>query len=210
MTILIADDDAVSRCMLEAKLQRWGYDVVVTEAGTAAWRALQQPNPPDLAILDWLMPEIEGPEICRRVRALERDVPTYLILLTAKGATDDVVTGLRGGADDFVPKPFEWDELHARLQVGLRMVALQRNLSGRLGELHESQRRLKVLQGLLPICGYCKKIRDDQNYWQHLEAYITTHSEAQFSHSICPECFENVVKPQLQHHGCDAARDSGA
>jgi DNA-binding response OmpR family regulator len=200
MPILIADDDAVARYMLESKLRRWGYEVTVIADGAAAWELLQQPAPPELAVLDWLMPEIEGPELCRRVRALERTVPTYLLLLTVKGAKEDIVTGLREGADDYLPKPFEWEELHARLQVGLRMVALQRHLARQLQELQESQRHVRVLQGLLPICGYCKKIRDLQNDWQHLESYIMAHSEARFSHSICPECYEAVVKPQLQQH----------
>jgi sigma-B regulation protein RsbU (phosphoserine phosphatase) len=194
MTILIADDDAVSRCLLEARLKRWGYDVVVTADGASAWRALERPDAPDLAVLDWLMPEMEGLEVCRRVRALDR---TYLILLTVKGAKDDIVAGLRGGADDYVPKPFDWEELHARLQVGLRVHALQRKHAVQIRALQESRKRIKILQGLLPICGYCKKIRDDQNYWQHLEAFISSHSEAQFSHSICPDCYETVAKPQL-------------
>jgi response regulator RpfG family c-di-GMP phosphodiesterase len=140
---------------------------------------------------------MDGVEVCRRVRARNRKQPTYLILLTAKSGQEDLVAGLRAGADDYVVKPFEREELHARLQVGLRIVALQRALADRVAELEDALARVKQLHGMLPICCYCKRIRDDQNYWQQVEAYIAAHADVQFSHGICPACFEGVVKPQL-------------
>lgn len=198
MKILVADDDAVSRRMLEATLQKWGYAVIVARDGAEAWQSLRSEDPPQLAILDWMMPEMDGLEVCRKARTDHRTPPTYIILLTARGSRADVVTGLRAGADDYITKPFDRAELRARMGVGARVVELQRSLASRVHELEEALARVKLLQGLLPICSYCKKIRDDRNYWQQVEAFITDHSEAQFSHSICPDCYEKIVKPELE------------
>ena len=197
MKVLIAEDDMVSRRLLEASLTRWGYEVVVTCDGAAAWEVLQRGDAPSLVILDWMMPGMDGIEVCRRVRSALTAMPPYLILLTAKGRREDIVTGLRAGANDYVTKPFDREELRARMQVGMRMVELQQSLAERVKALEEALTRVKQLQGLLPICSYCKKIRDDQNYWQQVESYISEHSEAQFSHSICPDCYEKLVRPEL-------------
>ena len=158
---------------------------------------LQKQDSPRLAILDWMMPGLDGVEICRRVRATTPRKPPYLILLTARGSTADVVVGLQAGADDYVTKPFERDELKARVQAGARIVELQEALATRVIELEEALSRVKLLQGLLPICAYCKRVRNDGDYWQQVESYVSEHSEARFSHGICPECFDQNVKPQL-------------
>ncbi|MCJ7502632.1 MAG: response regulator transcription factor [Acidobacteriia bacterium] len=197
MRILIAEDDAVSRRRLEATLQKWGYEVLAVEDGLAAWEVLQGEMPPPLAILDWMMPGMDGIEVCRKVRERSPSRPLYIIVLTARGSREDVVAGLQAGGDDYVTKPFDREELHARVRVGLRVLQLQMNLADRVRELEEALARVKQLQGLLPICSYCKKIRDDQNYWQQVEGYISEHSEAIFSHGICPDCFEKFVKPEL-------------
>lgn len=197
MKVLIAEDDMVSRRLLEATLIKWGYEVVVTGDGSAAWEVLNSDDPPPLAILDWMMPGLDGIQVCRKVRRTPTSTPPYLILLTAKGRREDIVTGLQAGANDFVTKPFDREELRARVQVGVRIVELQQSLADRVKALEEALARVKQLQGLLPICSYCKKIRDDRNYWQQVENYISEHSEAQFSHSICPDCYERRVKPEL-------------
>jgi DNA-binding response OmpR family regulator len=197
MRILIAEDDAVSRCRLEATLRKWGYEVLAVEDGLAAWEVLQGEMPPPLAILDWMMPGMDGIEVCRKVRERSPSRPLYIIVLTARGSREDVVAGLQAGGDDYVTKPFDREELHARVKVGLRVLQLQMNLADRVRELEEALARVKQLQGLLPICSYCKKIRDDQNYWQQVEGYISEHSDAVFSHGICPDCFEKFVKPEL-------------
>jgi phosphoserine phosphatase RsbU/P len=195
--LLIAEDDMISRRLLETTLIKWGYEVVVTGDGVAAWEVLQTEDTPPLAILDWMMPGMDGIEVCRKVRQTPTPTPPYLILLTAKGRREDIVTGLRAGANDYVTKPFDREELRARVQVGMRIVELQQSLAERVKALEEALTRVKQLQGLLPICSYCKKIRDDQNYWQQVESYISEHSEAQFSHSICPDCYDRLVKPEL-------------
>ncbi len=194
MRILIAEDDPVSRCFLEATLVKSGYEVTVTCDGHQAWEALQH-DAPAIAILDWMMPGIDGVEVCRRARAIQSPTPTYLILLTAKSEKGDIVQGLDAGADDYVTKPFDRRELHARINVGLRVSELQRNLADRIADLEAALARVKQLQGLLPICSYCKKVRDDQNYWQQVDSYVSKHSEVEFSHSICPTCYDRLIEP---------------
>ena len=220
MDILIAEDDLVSRRLLEATLAKWGHRVLGATDGDAAWEVLRRDDAPPLAILDWMMPGLDGVEVCRRARQLVPLAPLprgergegratesrqprilYMILLTARGEKEDVVAGLDAGADDYMVKPFDRNELRARLNVGVRMVELQQRLAGRVAELHETLLKVKQLQGLLPICSYCKRIRDDQNYWQQVESYIAVHSGARFSHSICPGCYESVVQPQLDALG---------
>ena len=195
--VLIAEDDPVSRTVLDRTLRGWGHDVIVTKDGEQAWEALLREDAPRLAILDWMMPGIEGPEICRRVRALAKPVPPYLILLTAKGQTDDIVTGLDSGADDFVTKPFDRQELRSRLRVGERMLNLQEGLAERVRELEVALSQVKELKGLLPICAYCKSVRDDRNYWHRVETYVAANSSARFSHGICPTCWKGVIEPEL-------------
>ncbi len=210
MRILIADDDPISRRLLEVALRRWRYDVITTCDGAAAWEALRGNQSPPLAILDWMMPELDGVEICRRLRGLQRPNPTYTILLTALNRKADIVTGLEAGADDYLTKPFDANELRARVQVGQRMVELRQALADRVQELEEALARVNVLQGLLPICAYCKKIRDDKNYWHQVESYVARHSEAKFSHGICPSCYEQVAKRELalQQAATPAARSA--
>jgi sigma-B regulation protein RsbU (phosphoserine phosphatase) len=198
MKVLIAEDDLVSQRLLQATLSKWGYEVVVTGDGAAAWEALQSRDPPPLAILDWMMPALDGIQVCRKIRGVPTATPPYLMLLTAKGRRQDIIAGLQAGANDYVTKPFDREELRARVQVGVRMVELQQSLADRVKALEEALARVKQLQGLLPICSYCKKIRDDRNYWQQVESYISKHSEAQFSHSICPDCYDSLVKPELE------------
>jgi phosphoserine phosphatase RsbU/P len=192
MKILIAEDDPVSRVFLQVTLVKWGYEVVVACDGNQAWEALQS-DPPSIAILDWMMPGIDGAEVCRRARAVQTSTPVYIILLTAKTEKKDVVEGLDAGADDYLTKPFDRQELRARVAVGLRIAELQKNLADRVVELEGALSKVKQLQGLLPICSYCKKIRDDQNYWQQVDSYIGKHSDIAFSHSICPTCYDRVM-----------------
>ena len=198
MRILVAEDDAVSRRALEVTLKRWGYDVVPAADGLSAWHVLQEKNAPRLALLDWVMPGMDGVEVCQNVRAQTDGEPSYLILLSAKATTEDIVAGLESGADDYVTKPVDLPELRARLKVGTRILDLQSALSERVRELGEALEHVRVLQGLLPICSYCKKVRDDQNYWQQVESFLSAHSELRFSHGICPECYEKAVRPGLE------------
>ncbi len=198
MRILIADDDDVSRMELAALLTRHGHEVVAVVDGTEAWAILQDEDPPRLVVLDWLMEEMDGVEVCRRGRERPELRDVYVILLTSLGDKEHLLAGLEAGANDYVTKPFDREELLARVRVGGQMVGLQAELAVRVRELEDALAQVKQLQGLLPICSYCKSIRDDKNYWHHLETYIHAHSAVAFSHGICPDCWENVVKPQIQ------------
>ena len=198
MKVLIAEDDPISRFMLEASLKKWGYEVVSTTNGREAWEALQQDDPPQLAILDWMMPGMDGVQVCRKVRQAPATKRIYILLLTAKGEKGDIVVGLEAGANDYVAKPFDRAELKARVQVGARVIELQQSLSDRVAELVAALSQVKQLQGILPICAHCKKVRNDQDYWQQVEGYISAHTEVQFSHSICPQCYDTIVVPELE------------
>jgi DNA-binding response OmpR family regulator len=196
MKVLVAEDDITSRRMIEVMLRKWEYEVIVVCDGDQAWKALQVESPPELAILDWMMPGMDGVEICRKVRESVTSSLTYIMLLTGRDCKEDIVSGLAAGADDYVTKPFEPEELHARIKVGERIVKLQIALSDRVKELQEALAQIKTLRGLLPICARCHKIRDDQQVWQRLEQYVVEHSDAKFSHSICPECAKSLY-PEL-------------
>jgi phosphoserine phosphatase RsbU/P len=198
MKILIAEDDPVSRRVLEATLARFGHQVVVAIDGAEAWAVLQSEDAPSMAILDWMMPGLDGVEICRRLRRVPSATPPYLILLTAKIGKENVVAGLDAGANDYLTKPFDRAELRARVQVGAHVLQLQKNLAERISELEDALAQVKQLQGLLAICSYCKNIRDEQNYWQRLDSYLMEHADVMFSHGICPDCYSEVVEPQLE------------
>lgn len=197
MRLLIAEDDPVSRRMLEAMCRSWGYEVTSAEDGRAALDILLGDDAPSLVILDWMMPEIDGLEVLKQIRARSPEKLSYIIVLTARAAKDDIVRALDAEADDYVIKPFDYHELRARIRVGARVVALQVALGERVKELENALSRVKSLQGLLPMCSYCKRIRNDRNYWQQVESYIAERSEAEFTHGVCPHCYETIVKPEL-------------
>jgi phosphoserine phosphatase RsbU/P len=188
MRVLIAEDEPVSRRLLNATLLRWGYEVTVATDGAEAWSILQRPEAPSLVVIDWLMPGMDGVELCRRARKDSRLNTSYIILLTSRSSKDDIVQGLEAGADDYITKPFDNAELRARIQVGARVIHLQSALAERVRELESALSQVKQLHGLLPICCYCKKIRDDRNYWHQVESYVANHTDVRFSHGICPEC----------------------
>jgi DNA-binding response OmpR family regulator len=198
LQVLVADDEPVSRAVVGAILKKAGYPVIFAPDGEQAWQALDSDAPPSLAVLDWEMPGLEGPEIVERIRGRQVATPTYVILLTSRHSSTDIVRGLRAGADDYVTKPANEEELIARVNVGARVVQLQQALAERVRSLEEALANVKALQTLLPMCAYCKSIRNDQNYWEKVETYFTQHSNVSFTHSYCPNCYERFVKPELE------------
>jgi CheY-like chemotaxis protein len=193
MQILIADDDPISRLLLQENLEAWGYKVTACVDGDEAFAALTAPGAPLLAILDWMMPGINGTDVCRRLAAESTpSTARHLILLTARTGREAVVEGLRSGAADYVTKPFDRDELQARVAIGKRIIELQTALAGRVAALEAAALQIKQLHGLLPICSYCKKIRDDNDYWNRVESYVEERSGVRFSHGICPDCYKQV------------------
>jgi sigma-B regulation protein RsbU (phosphoserine phosphatase) len=195
--ILVAEDHYVSRHLLERNLQNWGFDVITAQDGAAAAEILAGPDAPSIAILDWMMPVMDGVEVCQRVRQNHKGPYIYLLMLTAKSQKDEIATGLDAGADDYVIKPFDPDELRARLKVGQRVVELERALEKRVKDLETALNDVKRLKTLLPICMYCKSVRDDRDYWRQIDEYIYTETGTDFSHGICPACMEKINKGQL-------------
>ena len=190
MKLLIAEDDAMSQIMLKAMVAKAGYDPILTDDGLSAYEVLSKPDAPKLAILDWMMPGMDGVEVCRKVRAINTSDPPYLILLTSRDNREDIVKGLKSGANDYIVKPYDVEELQVRIGVGRKVVDLQASLAGRIAELQAALAQIKTLQGILPICMYCKNILDDKGRWNQMEAYVSEHSDAAFSHGICPQCAE--------------------
>jgi len=197
MRILIAEDDFTCRAVLTAVLEKHAHEVVATRDGAEAWAALQGPDAPRLVILDWMMPGMDGIEICSRVRGVDTDQPPYILLLTTLNEKLHVAQGLDSGANDYLVKPFDHIELRARVAAGVRMLAMQDRLVAQADELHAALAQVKTLRGMVPICCHCKRIRDDQNYWSRVEEYLTAHTEAVFSHGLCPEC-EGKPQPRNQ------------
>jgi len=196
LRILIAEDDFTSRNILAGMLRKFGHEVVETQNGLAAFQTLLAEDAPRIAVLDWMMPDLDGVELCRRLRGVHLARPLYLILLTKRDEKKDIVEGLRAGADDYLTKPFDPDELRARIDVGVRMTALQGQLADKVCELSDALAHIKTLRGIIPICSHCKKIRDDTGYWNQVDAYIRKHSDAQFSHGICPDCL-HLLYPEI-------------
>jgi DNA-binding response OmpR family regulator len=174
MKTLLAEDDRDTREMLSFLLRLEGYDVVEAASGLEAWNEFEHDRFP-LVLADWMMPQLDGLDLCRRIRATERPYYPYVILLTALRGKDHFLQAMSAGIDDFVSKPFDADELRAKLHVAERIVTLQD--------------RVKRLEGILPTCMYCKNIRDENQIWVSIEQYITERSSAEFSHGLCPDCF---------------------
>jgi len=198
LQVLVADDEPVSRTVVSAMLKKAGYPVILANDGEQAWKKLDAADSPSLALLDWEMPGLQGPEVVQRIRSRATQTPTYVILLTSRDSSADIVQGLRAGADDYVTKPANEDELIARVNVGARVVQLQIALAERVRSLEEALANVKALQTLLPMCAYCKSIRNDQNYWEKVETYFSQHSNVSFTHSYCPNCYERFVRPELE------------
>ena len=206
MKILIAEDEAISRRLLEVNLAKWGHEVVICQNGQEAWDICQTPEAPLLAILDWMMPELDGIEVCRKVRELPHGELIYIILLTAKGEKEDLVQGLSAGANDYVTKPFDSDELKARINVGQRVVELQERLieaernrvltEAAGAAAHEINQPLTVLVGTSELLMYQMSDQD-----QHRENIEALHDAAQKISKIVKkmgEIRQYATKPYLE------------
>jgi sigma-B regulation protein RsbU (phosphoserine phosphatase) len=198
--ILIADDHRSTRHFLQRIIESWGFEVVAVEDGEAALQILQSDEAPPLAILDWMMPKLDGVKVCAGIRRANKQPYIYVVMLTALSKKTEVAAGLEAGADDYVSKPFDSAELHARIRAGQRVVMLERTLQGKVDELQTALADVKKLKHLLPICTYCKNIRDDQDYWHQIEEYIHTETGADFSHGICPDCMAKL-EAELEANG---------
>jgi len=193
MKVLVADDDPVQRKLMGRKLAEWGFDFESVEDGAAAWDFIRHVDEPLIVLLDWVMPNLQGPDLCKRARALLPESQLHLILLTSRDDQADVVLGLQAGADDYVCKPFHPAELQARLQTGRRLLELREKLHDRVDQLQKALEDIRQLRKLLPICSYCKRVRHDEVYWTKVESYLSERLDLRFSHGICPSCFDALA-----------------
>jgi CheY-like chemotaxis protein len=184
LKILTVEDDLVARKILVQALHRLGYETVEAADGEEALRIIEQ-EPIRVIVSDWLMPGIDGLELCRRIRERVNSEYSYFILLSSREADPaNQREAIEAGVDDFLTKPLDLQELWMRLRVSERILKFTT--------------QVRQLEAFLPICSYCKKVRDDHNYWQQIEAYINERTGSEFSHSICPDCYQRVIIPELE------------
>jgi PleD family two-component response regulator len=190
--VLVAEDHTLARRALTTLLERHGFRVSAAATGAEARDILQGFDPPTLALIDWMLPEMSGLDLCRAVRAQNSPYYIYFIVVTSRDTVEDLSEAFAAGADDFIRKPFEPVELLARLKSGQRIVELERRLADRVEEIERALERVRTLERLLPICMYCKRVRKDPTYWQEIDEYIHLQTGTDFSHGICPDCMSAV------------------
>lgn len=189
MKILVAEDDPIAATLLAAALKSLGHEAVPAGEGPAAWEAWRR-SPTRVVISDWLMPGFDGLELCRRIRGQESTDYTYFILVSnLESSGGNLEQAMEAGVDDFLGKPVNVGELKARLRVAERILGFAT--------------QVRQLQEIIPICGYCRKLRDDQNYWSQVEEYLGKQTGSSFSHGVCPDCYERVIVPQMKALGVE-------
>jgi DNA-binding response OmpR family regulator len=197
--VLVVEDDPFFSRVLQKRLSVEGYKVQSAADGREGMKLIVSFEP-DLVISDWMMPEVDGLELCQSVKTGLGDAAPYFILLTAKGEIDDRLLGLQTGADDYLVKPCDQAELMARVRAGLRIVLLSQELRQAVNELKLANAELEAARSLpvriieqLPACSICKKIRDDDGTWLAVDEFLVAHDLAEFTHGVCPSC-------RTQHH----------
>jgi PleD family two-component response regulator len=195
--ILIVDDTPENLQLLSVMLVSRGHKVRLSPNGKLALLNTQN-SPPDLILLDINMPDMNGFEVCERLKSdpHTRDIP--IIFISALDRAADKVEAFRLGGVDYITKPFNVREVLARVTTHLKLRRLQTQLTARVHELEIALAQVNQLEGLLPICSYCQRVRDDQDYWQRVETYISDRTDASFSHGICPDCYDTKVRPQIE------------
>ena len=183
MKILVVDDQPAFLEIMVEIVETLGHEPVPARNGLVGLELLDR-HPIRVVVTDWVMPEMDGLELVRRIRGANRQRYTYVMMLTALDSAEDYLEGMRAGADDFITKPITIEKLEVRLRVAERIVGLQEHV--------------RLLEGLLSICMYCKKVRVSDDAWTSVEQYVEARSDASFSHDICPACYEARVAPELR------------
>lgn len=189
MRILVAEDEFTTRMMVQVCLEDWGYKVESVTDGNEAWQVLQRQEAPHIAILDWEMPGLDGVEVCRRAKELDIENPPYVILLTGRDTDQDILLGFDAGADDYMTKPFNDNELRARVRVAERLVRTQMSLAQSVAELKDALNQLEKLEGGVEICGDCKKVFSPYDLeWHSFEDVMHNGADPRFIVTICETC----------------------
>lgn len=207
MRVLVADDDRLTRDILERLLTQWGFEPTMADCGEAAWKILTGGAPPRLLLLDWMMPTTSGLEICQRLRKVANPEPPYVIMLTSRTKPEDIAEGLNAGADDYVGKPFHHSELRARLRAGARMLRLRGSMERLLRDMRTALSATRAMHGTWDICMYCHRIRDDEQHWQELDTYVRERSGIRISHGLCPDCRKDHHPPASSQMSVTAPPD---
>ncbi len=195
MDVLVIEDQTVAAKLMLAALRSLGHEPEHVTGGAEALARMAQ-KPFRVVVSDWRMPGVDGLEVCRKIRQQGGDY-IYFILVSVSGVTrENREAALAAGVDDFLAKPVDPDELRMRLHVAERIL--------------QFTAQVKTLESFLPICGYCHKVRDDQNYWAEIEEYYAKRDGTQFSHGVCPDCYQRVVIPQLEKFEADARPQPGS
>lgn len=189
--ILVVDDNPDNIDVLVNALENMGYNLAIATSGERALKTTTH-FLPDLILLDLMMPGIDGMETCRRLKENAQTQHIPVIFVTAAADTPEVVQSFRAGAVDYIVKPVREEEVLARVRNHLRLKFLIEQQKKLISELQDALTKVKQLSGLLPICASCKKIRNDKGYWEQIEKYLRKHSEAEFSHGICPACAKQL------------------
>ena len=196
--ILIVDDTPENLTVLRQMLAEQNYMVRPALNGEIAIKAVNTSSP-DLILLDIRMPGMDGYEVCKQLKSDEKTSGIPVIFISALNELDDKIKAFSLGGVDYITKPFQAEEVLARVKTHLTLRSLQKSIEDKNAQLQKALDEVKILSGFLPICSSCKNIRDDKGYWNQIENYISKHSEAEFSHSICPECAKKLY-PDLQIH----------
>ncbi len=192
ISILVVDDEPITLFASARLLRSAGYSVFEADSG-AACLSLAREKKPDLILLDVQLPDILGYEVCRQIKADAELRQSYVVLLSGvMTSSDNQSEGLEIGADGYLTRPIANRELLARVQAMVRIITAERERDLLIKKLQEALATIKTLSGMLPICAGCKKIRDDQGYWEEVELYVKKHSSAEFTHGICPACCKNL------------------
>jgi DNA-binding response OmpR family regulator len=179
MKIIIADDEPVARAILQHALENLGHEIIPACHGLEAWERFDR-DPVRLIVSDWKMPGLDGLGLCEKVRARKKTLYTYFILLTAQDTRpENYKLATDAGVDDFLTKPFDGPTIEMRLRVAERILRFTTEI--------------RQLQGLIPICAYCRKIQNDANYWQLVETYISEQTGSDFTHGMCPDCAKKFM-----------------
>ena len=190
MHCLLVEDDKLILTVLQGFLERLGHEVTAVTSGEAAWEAFSASRFPAV-ICDWDMSEMSGIQLCQRIRAMKGAQYPYFILITSYEGDGKFKQAMEAGVDDFISKPIDLNLLSVRLKVAERIL--------------EFQSQIGLLKDLLPICMYCKKIRGDKQYWETVEAYFKEQTGADFTHSLCPDCYDEKIRPELDSLRKEAA-----
>lgn len=189
--VLVVDDNAANIDVILTFLEGDGYDLSIATSGEMALKIARH-SVPDLILMDVMMPGMDGYETCRELKADPVTAQIPIIFVTAKKEMADVVNGFRSGGVDYISKPFRQEEMQSRVSTHIslrKMILAQERL---IKQLNDALAEVNTLRGLLPICSYCKKIKDEKGKWKKLERYLREHSGAKFSHGICDECFKKI------------------